>query len=446
MNTPIYDFASRYAKSGAIRLHMPGHKGTSTLGCESLDLTEINGADELFAPDGIIAESEANASALFGCRTLYSTEGSSLCIRAMLLLAMRYAAESGKPPVIAACRNAHKTFLTAAALLHFDVQWLQSESDSSYLSAYISVDTLEQHLQAQTVKPAAVWLTSPDYLGNLAGIRAIAEYCHANDMLLLVDCAHGAYLRFLQKSLHPIDLGADLCCTSAHKTLPVLTGGAYLHIRNGAPERLHTDAKHALAMFASTSPSYLILESLDLCNPYLHRDFSKRLQTFLPQLAKIRHTLRQYGWTICGDEPMKLTILSKPFGYTGTDLANILQNHHIYVEFADPDFVVLMPSPNNNADDLQRVCDVLCSIPHRTPIQDLPPRISSEQQPELPLSSVLSASTEALPIEQCIGRICAEFSVSCPPAIPIVICGERITEHHVHCMQYYGIASCRVIQ
>ena len=104
-------------------MHMPGHKGKPLLGCEPFDLTEINGADSLFAPEGIIAESEANSSALFGCQTLYSTEGSSLCIRAMLFLIMRYAAETGRKPVIAAGRNAHKTFLTASALLHFDVQW-----------------------------------------------------------------------------------------------------------------------------------------------------------------------------------------------------------------------------------------------------------------------------------------------------------------------------------
>ena len=305
MNTPIYNFASRYEKSNAVRMHMPGHKGKPLLGCEPFDLTEINGADSLFAPEGIIAESEANSSALFGCQTLYSTEGSSLCIRAMLFLIMRYAAETGRKPVIAAGRNAHKTFLTASALLHFDVQWIQPEPDASYLSANVSVHTLEKLLESHETKPTAIWLTSPDYLGNLIDIRAAADFCHAHDILLIVDGAHGAYLRFLPESLHPVDLGADLCCTSAHKTLPVLTGGAYLHIRSDAPELLHTEARQALAMFASTSPSYLILESLDLCNRYLHRDLPKRLQAFLPQLVNIRNTLRQYGWTICGDEPMK---------------------------------------------------------------------------------------------------------------------------------------------
>lgn len=445
MNTPIYDFAREYAESDAVRMHMPGHKGVPRLGCEPYDLTEISGADELFAPNGIIAESEANSSALFGCQTLYSAEGSSLCIRAMLFLLMRYAAETGRKPLIAAARNVHKTFLTASALLHFDVLWVPQEQDASYLSGSISVQALEKLLETNE-KPLALWLTSPDYLGNLADIRTAADFCHAHDMLLIVDGAHGAYLRFLPESLHPVDLGADLCCTSAHKTLPVLTGGAYLHISNDAPDMLHTEARLALAMFASTSPSYLILESLDLCNPYLQSDFPVLLKAFTQQIADIRVKLMQYGWTVCGDEPMKLTIQSKSFGYTGYALAELLKEQQIYVEFADPDYVVMMPAPGHTNADLQRVCYVLCSIPRMLPITEEPPAFSARHQQAMPLSDILSAKTVLKPVAECVGMICAEFSVSCPPAVPIVICGERISENDVRCMQYYGVQKCRVIQ
>ena len=424
---------------------MPGHKGQPLLGCEALDLTEINGADELFAPEGIIEESEANASELFGCRTLYSAEGSSLCIRAMLFLLKRFIAANGKKPIIAAARNVHKTFLTAAALLNFDVQWLEQEPDASYLSGHVYASALNS-IRNQDTKPAALWLTLPDYLGNLADIRAAAAFCHANDMLLIVDGAHGAYLRFLSRSLHPADLGADLCCTSAHKTLPVLTGGAYLHIGNNAPDILHKEARQALAMFASTSPSYLILESLDLCNRYLADVISMQLRDFLPMLDIMRDRLRQYGWTLCGEEPMKLTIRTKPFGYTGYQLAEILQNHHIYVEFADPDFVVLMPSPHNSPAEIQLVTNVLFSIPQRAPITEMPPQIPQSNHPVMSLSEILYAPTETLPVTACPNRVCAEFSVSCPPAVPIVICGERITEDAVRAMQYYGITHCTVMK
>ena len=117
--TPIVDFVRRYAQSGTSRLHMPGHKGQSLLGFEPWDITEIKGADELYGADGIIAQSEANATRLFGTvHTYYSTEGSSQCIRAMLCLALQAAPAAGQRPVLLAARNAHKALLYAAALHH----------------------------------------------------------------------------------------------------------------------------------------------------------------------------------------------------------------------------------------------------------------------------------------------------------------------------------------
>ena len=223
MNTPICDFVKKYARSDGVRLHMPGHKGASILGFEKYDITEIGGADSLYEADGIIAESEKNASKLFGCPTFYSTEGSSQCIRAMLHLICAGARKNGRKPVIAAGRNAHKTFISAAALIDFDIIWLTSAEDS-YLSCTIDANSIEKLLESSDVRPDAVYVTSPDYLGNMADVEKIAALCHRHGVILAVDNAHGAYLGFLVKS--PIDLGADLFCSSAHKTLPVLTGGA----------------------------------------------------------------------------------------------------------------------------------------------------------------------------------------------------------------------------
>lgn len=441
MTTPIYDFVRQYAASDAVRMHMPGHKGVSVLGCEAYDLTEIAGADELFAPEGIIAESEANAGRLFGCRTLYSAEGSSLCIRAMLYLAVQDAAAQGKPPVIAAARNAHKTFLTAAALLGFEILWLPREENAGYLSGGLSQRAM-QMLAEQ--KPAALYLTSPDYLGNRCDLREAAAFCRAHGILLLVDAAHGAYLRFLPESQFPTDLGAHLCCTSAHKTLPVLTGGAYLHISGDAPEICQANGRHAMALFASTSPSYLILSSLDLCNRYLAEEFPHQLRTYLPVLADIRERLTAAGWTLTGTEPMKLTVAPKSYGYTGTALAEILQNAGIFCEYADPDHLVLMPAPLQGNTAAETAARVLLGLPKREPVAETPPPLPMPERVMHP-RAVLTARTEHLPVTECVGRICAEFAVSCPPAVPIVMSGERVDAAAVRCMQYYGTEYCTVI-
>ncbi|MBQ1207411.1 MAG: amino acid decarboxylase, partial [Lachnospiraceae bacterium] len=192
MDTPIFDFVTAYRDRKALRLHMPGHKGVGTLGVEALDITEINGADVLYHAEGIIGQSEANAAKLFGtARTVYSTEGSSLAIRAMLYLAVLWAKAEGKQPVIAAGRNAHKTFLTAAALLDIDPVWLYPNRREDILTCMITGPELEAFFTQADVIPTAIYITSPDYLGNVADVRALAEVCHRYGALLLVDNAHG---------------------------------------------------------------------------------------------------------------------------------------------------------------------------------------------------------------------------------------------------------------
>lgn len=444
MDTPICDFVRAYACSDTHRLHMPGHKGTAFLGMEQLDITEIRGADSLYEADGIIAKSEENASALFGCKTFYSTEGSSQCIRAMVQLLLLYAKGQGKKPLIAAGRNAHKAFLTAVALLDGDVHWLYPKKAANYLSCALTPEELEAYLESTPEKPVAVYLTDPDYLGTLVDIRAMAAVCHRHGVLLAVDNAHGAYLKFLPRSRHPMDLGADICCDSAHKTLPVLTGGAYLHLSSQMATAVGSQAKNALMLFGSTSPSYLILQSLDAANVYLE-DYPAKLRTLLPRLEALRHTLRQQGYLLHGSEPLKLTIQAKPYGYTGTQLADLLRKQHIEPEFADPDHVVLMLSAQTSEETLTQLTQALCSIPAKPPILDESP-VFVPGKKQMPIREALLSDAECLKAGDCLGRILAVPSVGCPPAVPILVCGEQIDAHALECFAYYGIDSCYVVK
>ena len=422
-------------------MHMPGHKGAGILGFEGMDLTEIYGADELFAAEGIIKESEQNASSLFGCPTYYSTQGSTLCIQTMCTILCQDAKSKGKKPKILAGRNAHRSFIHAAALLDFDIEWLYGKSD--YLSCKIHAEDLEKAIIES--HPTAVYLTNPDYLGNLLDIKALASVCKKYNVLLAIDNAHGAYLRFLKDSLHPIDLGADLCCDSAHKTLPVLTGGAYLHLSESLNQVWKNDAKHFMEYFSSTSPSYLIMASLDAANEVLDTTFRNSLSECVRSVDGLKNTLIQHGYTILSGEPMKITISTKEFGYTGNEIANLLMECDIYPEFYDSDYIVLMPSPYNTKDDLKRLETCLCGIERKPLLINKPPKLEQSKK-AMNVRQALFSSSITLDVSKSLGQVCSSVTVSCPPAILPVIPGEVISESSIEVMKYYGIETVRVVK
>lgn len=421
---------------------MPGHKGNNLLGFESLDITEIDGADSLYEAEGIIKKSEKNASELFGSLTFYSTEGSSQCIKAMLYLVCLNA---NKKPLIWAGRNAHKSFLSACVLSDFDVKWLYPDENSSYLSCKLDGERLKEELSKSDKKPDAVYVTSPDYLGNISDIKTLADVCRENGILLLVDNAHGAYLKFLPESLHPIDLGADMCADSAHKTLPVLTGGAYLHISDRVSEKFRGNVKSALSLFGSTSPSYLILQSLDMANKYLDDGYKEKLSLFTNEVSSLKMELKNKGYTLIEDEPLKITIDSKKYGYTGFELAEILKNEEIICEFSDPDFLVLMLTPDLLKEELETLKEALLNIEKREEILDSPPLVTKPKTICSPREASFS-ERENVPVNESSGRVLASSSVGCPPAVPLIVSGEEIDENIIKAFEYYNIKNCVVIK
>ena len=410
--------------------------------------------------------------------------------------------------------------------------WLPASEDS-YLSAQPTPELLDAALAES--EAGAVYLTCPDYLGFLPELAPLAEVCHAHGALLLVDNAHGAYLRFLKPSQHPMDLGADLCCDSAHKTLPVLTGGAYLHVakhlilgagRENRPLQ-HGEIREALALFGSSSPSYLILQSLDLANSYLEI-LPERLAGFLPKLDALKARLRAAGWTVVGDEPLKLTLSlaataeispvnrgggsaarlverCRPSTFAAS-LAAALEQAGIYCEFSDADYLVCMLSPENSEEELRRLATALldidaeadgrirtsnacpcvpdypkcctgCGRPMAAPTggsgacgrpnsqelrrmtapTDVPSsviRLAGDGRCHLPLKgkamvcslrAAMLAPAVTIPAQESLGRVLARPGVSCPPAVPILMPGERIDEATVAAFEEYGIQSVFVL-
>ena len=440
MKTPIVDFVKAYIEADVSRLHMPGHKGKSYLGCEALDITEIGGADVLYSADGIINESEENASSLFRtAHTFYSTEGSSLAIKAMLSIIAK------KGDHILATRNAHKSLIYACALLDIDVEWIYPDEYTHLCSCNVTSQTVYEALDKAQKMPAAVYLTSPDYLGNILDITGISKVCDSFGVPVIVDNAHGAYLAFCNPSMHPIALGATMCCDSAHKTLPALTGGAYLHISSKADKRYTEIARARLSVFASTSPSYLILQSLDICNRVLADGYKELLDTTVRRVDRLKSELAGLGFSIYKSEPLKIVIETKKAGYRGTELAELLRKDKLEFEFCDDDYIVAMITPDTREIDFDRLLCAMSKIEIKAPIADIP-IYPKKAKKVISLRDAIFCENETVDLSSALGRICASPTVACPPAVPVVMSGELVGESEIALLKRYGIEKIDVVK
>lgn len=444
METPIADFVREYERKNMSRLHMPGHKGKGAFGCEKFDITEVEGADALYEADGIIAESERNAALLFGTeRTVFSCEGSSQCIRAMVYLALTNSTAGGSRLILAA-RNVHKSFVYACALADAEVKWLYpDDASNSICSCHVSAKTLENTLSSLKEPPAAVYITSPSYLGEQADIALLADVCHRYGTVLIVDNAHGAYLHFLKNPVHPIDLGADMCCDSAHKTLNSITGTAYLHVSKNAPVSFAENARNAMAIFGSTSPSYLMLVSLDMLNRYLSNEYTVQLNAFVNRIAAAKTELVNNGWRILKSDPLRITV-EMPLNLNGRYMASVLREFGVECEYADIDHLVLMTTPNNDPADIGKAVAAFGFNKHPyLPKKPLNPVVCAKK---MSLRQAVFSTHETVDVNSSIGRVCASPTVSCPPAIPIAVSGEVINISAAELFKYYGIGKVDVVK
>ncbi|MGN0632588.1 MAG: PLP-dependent transferase [Oscillospiraceae bacterium] len=437
----VAKFAGSYAKSGISRFHMPGHKGTVIHGLEPLDLTEIKGADFLFDPDGIILESERRTSAAFGSAvTCYSAEGSSLSIKAALCAVRQL---FGRDIKVAAARNCHRAFVSACTLLDIDPIWLPADSRKALCECAVTAETVEKVLSSEPAD--AVYITSPDYLGSVADISAISAVCKKHGALLICDNAHGAYLRFLEKSLHPLDLGADIVCDSAHKTLPVYTGGAYLHLSKTASPELANLLKPAMALFGSTSPSYLIIESLDLCSYSLSGELPKMIRKCCRRTADVKALMHKKGIRDISAEPLKITVDAERCGYSGDELAEIFRSHKIECEYSDPAAVVLMTSPYNSEEDFKRLENCISTLELLKPINSGEDMSFTVPEKAATLRYAMLSKCRKIPSAEAEGCICARSAMSCQPSVAVVMAGERIDREIVRLLIKYGIDEIEVL-
>lgn len=442
----ITGFAEAYLKSGISRFHMPGHKGARLLGGEPYDLTEIKGADSLYESSGIIRQSELKTSSLFGsAMTCYSAEGSSLSIKAAFGILRQY---FGRNITVAADRSCHGAFVSACALLGIDPVWIRtSEPKKTLCGGTASAQDVQKTLENTCAD--AVYITSPNYLGEISDIAAISEVCRKHNAFLVCDNAHGAYLKFTDAGYgvsHPLDLGADIVCDSAHKTLPVYTGGAYLHISSSAPEEFCELAKPSMLMFGSTSPSYLIMQSLDLCAGLLESgDLIKKIDSACAKVSEVKRLIKSAGLSEISDEPMKISLSPCGFGFSGNELSGLMRKNKMECEYSDAENVVLMLSPYNTEEDFLRLENFIASLRRKKPLLASAPEFSIPEK-ATPIREAVFSRCRRIPVDAAGGKICARPAMSCQPSVAAVMPGEIVSESIIGVLKAYGIDFVRVLE
>jgi len=439
MTTPIIDFLYSYEKNISLRLHMPGHKGRFSINpladCHLMDITEVKGADSLYEAEGIIAESEKNAAENFSVKhTFYSAGGSTLGIQTMLSVVV---GEKGK---VVAARNAHRAFVNTCALIDADIIWVTGEKADVISSSVIPSDIGKVLAEEKDI--SAVYITSPDYYGRIADIKGISDVCKKHGVPLIVDNAHGSHLAFLEENIHPIALGADICCDSAHKTLPVLTGGAYIHTNS---DKYASLIKEKQSLYGSSSPSYLILASLDYCNFTLSESGRKLMKMQSENMKKLKDRLSS-AWSFIGDDVLHLTVEAYKAGLTGYDLSERLRENGIECEYADEYYVTFLFSMVDDEEDYDTLADAMEKIiqPRILIRKDETPFVLPEKV--MSIRKATFSESEKISVDNAKGRICAHNITHCPPCIPIVVAGEIVDENSINILKRYSISEINVVK
>ncbi len=235
-----------------------------------------------------------------------------------------------------------------------------------------------------------------------------------------------------------------MCCDSAHKTLAVLTGGAYLHVSRESAWDFESDAREALGVFGSSSPSYLVLQSLDAMNGRLAAAYRAELQECVLRLGALKRRLMAAGIPVMDSDPLRLTIAAHRFGRAGYELADALRSHSAEPEFADRDWLVMMFTPDTDESAYSRVEAALTGVEPGAPFHALTaPRGAGRA---LTPREAMLAPRITVPSALAAGRVSASAAVSCPPAIPVAVMGERITAEQASLLAALGIESADVVK
>jgi arginine decarboxylase len=451
--TPVYDMLQKYLSKERASFHTPGHKGQAGLiaGLASLsnDLTELPETASLFDGGDVIEDAERLAADTFGAElTLFSAGGCTLCIQTMLKLA-------GAGGKVVFARNSHRSAVHAAALLGITPVWAWPTGSNGQ----ITIQDIENSLKESDIR--AVYITSPDYYGNIADIKGISNLCAKSGIPLLVDNAHGSHLGAF--GLHPLQLGADMTADSCHKTLPVLTGGAMIHIgqTGGKTSVDRQTAKSAMALFGSTSPSFPVIASLDLARDWWQRAGVQAYRLTAEAVSKLQDTAVNVGISAlqgADRDPARLTIDLRSSGIDGIQAAEFFREQGCEPEYADSCFTVFIITPFNTPEQLGTLERAIKALPADIRRGRFLSRKKQKRFYDcfadnfnLPKAVLTPRDALFLPCEtvdtlNAAGRISASAVSPCPPGIAAVVPGEVISDEIAENLNNRGINKVVVVK
>jgi arginine/lysine/ornithine decarboxylase len=442
---PLYDALIQYKNANPISFHVPGHKSGVVLNQQAqnlfqellkIDATELSCLDDLHSPEGVIKESEELLAALYQVKkSFFLVNGSTVGNLAMILSVCE------KDDVILVQRNCHKSVLNAIKLAKARPIFLEPEYNPEWKTSTGVAEEIVEKAISLYPNAKAIVVTYPNYYGMVYDLKSIIDLAHLKNIPVLVDEAHGPH--FIIGDPFPasaIQLGADMVVHSAHKTLPAMTMGSYLHINS---ERVNLDkVKDYLQMLQSSSPSYVIMASLDLARNYLatyqRNDLEylkQEILNFKKELSAIQ-SIKILDYPDSHGDTLKVTIQSRS-KLSGFELQKRFEEKGIYTELADPyNVLLILPLLKENQDyplleASREIKELLAEMPY-CPIEE-EFIISTEKISELaiPYEKLSNIESDIIPISEAAGQVCAETIIPYPPGIPLLLMGELITEEKV---------------
>ncbi|MCL2845051.1 MAG: aminotransferase class I/II-fold pyridoxal phosphate-dependent enzyme [Chitinivibrionia bacterium] len=447
-NTPIFTALKNYVDTKPTSFYMPGHKHGRGFPQDfidyipQIDITEIPGTDNLHFPEGIIKEAQELTAELFGAKhSFFLINGSSCGILATVMALCKH----GDKLVVG--RNCHKSVIAALTLAGAIPVYISPEYNEEYgISAHITPEAVKKAL-GENPDAKGVLITSPNFYGVCSDIREISKVCHQHKLPLIVDEAHGPHLKFHAKLPESaMEGGSDICIQSAHKTLLALTQASFLHVNS---ELINlTTLKHYLVMLQSTSPSYILIASLDIARQIVAEKGEKLLGELQENIDELKIKMKNLPKLSIADQnadvfnfdPTRIVVHSRKLGISGFELSKqLIERFNVYPELCDAFNVVFITTMDNNKADFEALFNAL-SVIHE----------ENKNRPELPMKDLrldiiperaflpkeaFEMKSERVSLSNAVGRISTAAVVPYPPGIPVLCPGEKISKHSVEYIQ-----------